>query len=171
MRERARIFAISLLWTCFVWQTTWSLKTIAYHADRRKHSTWVLLQGGVFETSALQAIRHDSRTGPDFTQVNNVPFFSPDLQNKKNTNLTTAPNQSSPASEAPYEPPTGLGPCRWQRIFGLWQPNPSRLTGTFPGISTACGRKPTFSRARRRHINFEHINFLKVGTTLGQPAG
>ena len=27
------------------------------------------------------------------------------------------------------------------------------------------------SRARERHINFEHINFLKVGTTLGQPAG
>ena len=27
------------------------------------------------------------------------------------------------------------------------------------------------SRARKRHINFEHINFLKVGTTLGQPAG
>ena len=26
-------------------------------------------------------------------------------------------------------------------------------------------------RARKRHINFEHINFLKVGTTLGQPAG
>ena len=24
--------------------------------------------------------------------------------------------------------------------------------------------------ARKRHINFEHINFLKVGTTLGQPA-
>ena len=28
-----------------------------------------------------------------------------------------------------------------------------------------------FCRARKRHINFEHINFLKVGTTLGQPAG
>ena len=26
-------------------------------------------------------------------------------------------------------------------------------------------------RARKRHINFEHINFVKVGTTLGQPAG
>ena len=26
------------------------------------------------------------------------------------------------------------------------------------------------TRARERHINFEHINFLKVGTTLGQPA-
>ena len=26
-------------------------------------------------------------------------------------------------------------------------------------------------RARKRHIKFEHINFLKVGTTLGQPAG
>ena len=26
-------------------------------------------------------------------------------------------------------------------------------------------------RARQRHINFEHINFLKVGTTLGKPAG
>ena len=26
-------------------------------------------------------------------------------------------------------------------------------------------------RARKGHINFEHINFLKVGTTLGQPAG
>ena len=26
-------------------------------------------------------------------------------------------------------------------------------------------------RARTRHINFEHINFLKVGTILGQPAG
>ena len=28
-----------------------------------------------------------------------------------------------------------------------------------------------FTRARERHINFEHINFLKIGTTLGQPAG
>ena len=36
--------------------------------------------------------------------------------------------------------------------------------------STALGRGPKF-RARKRHINFEHINFLKVGTTLGQPAG
>ena len=27
-----------------------------------------------------------------------------------------------------------------------------------------------FLWARKRHINFEHINFLKVGTTLGQPA-
>ena len=27
------------------------------------------------------------------------------------------------------------------------------------------------NRARKRHINFEHINFLKVGATLGQPAG
>ena len=27
------------------------------------------------------------------------------------------------------------------------------------------------NRARERHINFEHINFLKVGATLGQPAG
>ena len=26
-------------------------------------------------------------------------------------------------------------------------------------------------RARERHIKFEHINFLNVGTTLGQPAG
>ena len=29
----------------------------------------------------------------------------------------------------------------------------------------------SFHRARKRHINFEHINFLKVGTALGQPAG
>ena len=29
----------------------------------------------------------------------------------------------------------------------------------------------TLVRARKRHINFEHINFLKVETTLGQPAG
>ena len=29
-----------------------------------------------------------------------------------------------------------------------------------------------FSSASKRHIHFqEHINFLKVGTTLGQPAG
>ena len=28
----------------------------------------------------------------------------------------------------------------------------------------------TIHRARERHINFEHISFLKVGTTLGQPA-
>ena len=28
-----------------------------------------------------------------------------------------------------------------------------------------------FSSSRKRHINFEHINFLKVRTTLGQPAG
>ena len=27
------------------------------------------------------------------------------------------------------------------------------------------------NRARKKHINFEHINFLKVGTGLGQPAG
>ena len=26
-------------------------------------------------------------------------------------------------------------------------------------------------RARERHINFEHVIFLKDGTTLGQPAG
>ena len=30
---------------------------------------------------------------------------------------------------------------------------------------------PPLFRARKRHINFEHINFLKVGTALGQPAG
>ena len=28
-----------------------------------------------------------------------------------------------------------------------------------------------YIRARKRHINFEHINFLNPGTTLGQPAG
>ena len=28
-----------------------------------------------------------------------------------------------------------------------------------------------YDRARKRHINFEHIDFLKVGRTLGQPAG
>ena len=26
-----------------------------------------------------------------------------------------------------------------------------------------------YPRARKRHINFEHINFLKIGTTLGHP--
>ena len=31
---------------------------------------WVLLRGGVFEANVLQAIRNDSRTDPDFTQVN-----------------------------------------------------------------------------------------------------
>ena len=31
--------------------------------------------------------------------------------------------------------------------------------------------RPIVFRARKRHINFEHINFLKVGTTLGQPTG
>ena len=30
---------------------------------------------------------------------------------------------------------------------------------------------PILSRAIKRPINFEHINFLKVGTTLGQPDG
>ena len=39
---------------------------------RRKRLMWVLLRGGVFETSVLQAIRNDSRTFPDFTQVNNT---------------------------------------------------------------------------------------------------
>ena len=32
-------------------------------------------------------------------------------------------------------------------------------------------RERVLVRARKRHINFEHINFLKVGTTLGQPTG
>ena len=30
---------------------------------------------------------------------------------------------------------------------------------------------PYVIRARKRQINSEHINFLKVSTTLGQPAG
>ena len=38
--------------------------------QKKIHSMWVLLRGGVFETSVLQAIRNDSRTDPDFTQVN-----------------------------------------------------------------------------------------------------
>ena len=38
-----------------------------------------------------------------------------------------------------------------------------------PSLALFCLRQEY--RARKRHINFEHINLLKVGTTLGQPAG
>ena len=43
--------------------------------------------------------------------------------------------------------------------------------GFEPGGFLGGAKKFTVCRARERHINFEHINFLKVGTTLGQPAG
>ena len=58
------------------------------------------------------------------------------------------------------------------RVFwcedGAWLavPHQSRLMGRLPS-----SKSPGSTRAGKRHINFEHMNFLKVGTTLGQPAG
>ena len=51
--------------------------------------------------------------------------------------------------------------CSWFRIA-------SGREGLFWGPPTFVDSK---TRASKRHINMEHINFLKVGTTLGQPAG
>ena len=61
--------------------------------------------------------------------------------------------------------------CLRSCIFGLppWQ----RLCHLTPKRRWESSRRRTYSRnrARKRHINFEHINFLKVGTTLGHPTG
>ena len=61
-------------------------------------------------------------------------------------------------------------PCRTQ-------PFPRTLPKTFSEpflercVTVRPLRRAAKNRARKMHINFEHINFLKVGTTLGQPAG
>ena len=63
-----------------------------------------------------------------------------------------------------------------------WMPCPHSLKGRFSSLMSASSHPllqtllqlqsaPPEFRARKRHINFEHINFLKVGTTLGQPSG
>ena len=41
------------------------------------------------------------------------------------------------------------------------------ILGDRPKLRDACA----VIRTRKRHINFEHINFFKAWTALGQPAG
>ena len=52
--------------------------------------------------------------------------------------------------------------------FRQLSPTLSRFQPIPATIPEFISRRPI---PRKRHINFEHINFLKVGTTLGQPAG
>ena len=61
-------------------------------------------------------------------------------------------------------PYTGIGP--WMAL-----PRDSSISH---GLFAELNNFPLLKwivRARKRHINVQHINFLKVGTTLGQPAG
>ena len=59
----------------------------------------------------------------------------------------------------------GASPSAWR-----WSENAQTSTKSQRGHALWLWQ-PATVRARKRHINFEHINFLKVGTTLGQPAG
>ena len=71
----------------------------------------------------------------------------------------------------------GIVPVRdnpgWGQGYpGIWVADvPGIPFPTFYLQAALCVLIAPKSRARKRHINFEHINFLKVGTTLEQPAG
>ena len=62
--------------------------------------------------------------------------------------------------------------CRTER-FGRSKVNIGRSKVNIGRSKVNIGRSKvtTPPSARTRHINFEHINFLNVGATLGQPAG
>ena len=81
--------------------------------------------------------------------------------------LPNSPQTGPSAPSPPGTPPPWISvktdpPPSWRLGVPLHPPRAEKITN----IETS-----TKFRARKRHINFEHINFLKVGTTLGQPAG